>query len=117
MYQRGDIVSVPFPFTDLTQTKLRPALILSNEDVNSTGDVILAMITSVAKAEDMSLAVSNADVSIPLPKDSFVRYHKVVTMSESLILKTISKANADFVDKVADRVRLLIGDTPKLIAR
>lgn len=85
---------------------------MSNEDVNNTGDVILAMITSVAKAEVMSIEVNNTNVSIPLPKDNFVKCHKVVTMSQSLILKTISTANSDFVDKVADRIRLLIGDTP-----
>lgn len=112
MYQRGDIVSVPFPLTDLTQTKLRPALVISNQDVNNTGDVIIAMITSVAKAEAMSLPLDDTDVSMPLPKNSFVRCHKLVTISQTLILKTISIANAGFVDEVADRIRSLIGDTP-----
>jgi len=110
MYQRGDIVSVPFPFTDLSQTKLRPALVVSNEDVNNTGDVIIVMITSVAKAEVMSIPLSDADVSNPLLKNSYARCHKVVTISQSVILKTISTANSDFVDKVADRIRILIGE-------
>lgn len=109
MYQRGDIVSVYFPFTDLTQTKLRPALVVSNEDVNNTGDVMLVMITSVDKTDVMSIALNDTDVSPSLPKNSFVRCHKIVTMSQSLILKTISFANADFVDKVADKIRFLIG--------
>ena len=112
MYQRGDIVSVPFPFTDLSQTKLRPALIVSNDDVNNTTDVIVVMITSIQKAEVMSIAVSDNDVTVPLPKNSFIRCHKVATVSQTLILKTISIANVDFVDKVADKIRLLIGDIP-----
>jgi mRNA interferase MazF len=37
-YQRGDIVSVLFPFTDVSQTQKRPALILSNPVINQTGD-------------------------------------------------------------------------------
>ena len=110
MYQRGDIVSVPFPFTDLTQTKLRPALVVSNKEVNKTGDVILAMITSVEKTEVMSMAINSEDVTQPLPKDSFVRCHKLVTISQSLILKTISTAKPNFVENVADRIRLLIGE-------
>lgn len=112
MYQRGDIVSVPFPFTDLTQTKLRPALIVSNEDVNNTGDVIIVMITSIAKADVMSIPIADTDVSKPLLKNSYARCHKVVTISQSLIQKTISTTTPDFVDEVADRIRSLIGDTP-----
>lgn len=37
-YQQGDIVVVDFPFTDVSQTKRRPALVLSNQTVNQTGD-------------------------------------------------------------------------------
>jgi mRNA interferase MazF len=49
MFQRGDIVSVNFPFTDMHGEKLRPAIIISNEIVNQTGDVIIVMITSKFK--------------------------------------------------------------------
>jgi mRNA interferase MazF len=43
-----DVVVVPFPFTDSTQTKKRPALVLSHNTnfANKTGHSILAMITS-----------------------------------------------------------------------
>ena len=45
-HNRGDVVLVPFPFTDLRGQKVRPALILSNDGYNAaTRDVILAMIT------------------------------------------------------------------------
>ena len=47
MPDRGDVVLVPFPFTDLSDTKRRPALILSSGAYNeATGDVIIAQITS-----------------------------------------------------------------------
>ena len=44
MFKQGDIVSVNFPFTDIRITKKRPALIISNEKVNNTGDYLLAQI-------------------------------------------------------------------------
>lgn len=69
------------------------------------------MITSVSKTDDMSIPVSVDNVSIPLPKNSFVRCHKIVTISQSLIQKTISKAGVDFVDQVSDRIQSLIGTT------
>ena len=45
--KRGDIVLIKFPFTDLTSTKVRPALIISNENyITTQNDVILTLITS-----------------------------------------------------------------------
>lgn len=45
-FQKGDIVIVPVPFTDNLRHKLRPALVLSNDLVHKTGDVLIAQITS-----------------------------------------------------------------------
>jgi mRNA interferase MazF len=46
-FQRGDIVLVPFPFSDLSTTKVRPAIIVSSTLYHSTEpDLILAAITS-----------------------------------------------------------------------
>jgi mRNA interferase MazF len=44
---RGDVVLVPFPFTDLSDVKRRPALVVSTAEYNrATGDVVIAQITS-----------------------------------------------------------------------
>ena len=46
-YKRGDIVLVLFPFTDLTSSKRRPALVVSPDPFNDgMQDVVLAAITS-----------------------------------------------------------------------
>jgi mRNA interferase MazF len=47
-YRKGDIVLVPFPFTDLTAVKTRPAVVVSIEDYERmVGDLTVAMITSM----------------------------------------------------------------------
>ena len=53
-YKPGDILLVPFPFTDQTTTKQRPAVVLSSESYNGSRlDLILAPITSkIARTTD-----------------------------------------------------------------
>lgn len=46
MFERGKIILVPFPFTDLSSQKIRPAVIVSRASEGSP-DTIVAFITSV----------------------------------------------------------------------
>jgi mRNA interferase MazF len=46
-FQRGDVILVPFPFSDLSTTKVRPAVVVSSSTYhNSEPDLILAAVTS-----------------------------------------------------------------------
>ncbi len=50
-FQRGDVVLVPFPFSDLSTTKVRPAIIVSSALYHSTElDLLLAALTSKVAA-------------------------------------------------------------------
>lgn len=46
VYKRWEIILVPFPFTDLTSVKRRPALIVSPDNYNTGKDLIIAYLTS-----------------------------------------------------------------------
>ena len=46
-YKKGDVVLVPFPFTDLSKTKVRPAVVVSTPGYEqATGSIIIAMLTA-----------------------------------------------------------------------
>lgn len=45
-YKKWDIIIVPFPFTNLTTIKRRPALIVSPDEYNSNQDIDIAFLTS-----------------------------------------------------------------------
>ncbi|MDT7898697.1 MAG: type II toxin-antitoxin system PemK/MazF family toxin, partial [Armatimonadota bacterium] len=46
-FQRGDVVLIPFPFTDLSAKRVRPAIVVSvPEYEQNTGDIIVAQVTS-----------------------------------------------------------------------
>jgi mRNA interferase MazF len=104
MYQQGDIVSVYFPFTDGSTFKKRPALIISNENVNKTGDYLIAQITSKACNDGLSVDIEDADCTKPLPFKSYIRSHKLFTIHGQRILSKISAVNALLLQKLENKV-------------
>lgn len=79
----SDIVFVTFPFSDLSQTKLRPALVLANAQ---RGDWILCQITSQSYEDTQAIAINEADFQTGfLSKISYVRPHKIFTANEQLL--------------------------------
>ena len=57
-FVKGEVVVVPFPFSDLTQSKRRPALVITPLEGN---DVILCQITSKAIKDKYSIALEDND--------------------------------------------------------
>jgi mRNA interferase MazF len=92
-YKQGDVVLVPFPFTDLSGAKQRPAVVVSADWFNrSHADCVLAAITSQipdAIARDEMLLAAHDLQSAGLPKSSLVRCGKVVTIQQTLIRKRL----------------------------
>lgn len=92
-YKQGDVVLVPFPFTDLTATKQRPALVISNDNLNArNSDAVLLAITSQIPAtlqpeEFLIPAVDQRDCG--LPKSSLIKLTKVITLHQSLVVKRL----------------------------
>jgi mRNA interferase MazF len=86
-YKRGDIVLVPFPFTDLSSSKKRPALVVSPDWFNSSNqDLVLVAITSQIGDDPRSVLLDEADfVAGKLPKRSMVKLAKVFTIHSALI--------------------------------
>ncbi len=87
-YEAFDVVVVPFPFTDRSTTKRRPALVLSDAKAfnKQVGQSVLAMITS-ARHSDWPLDVKIEDLdSAGLPSASVVRM-KLFTLDDQLVIR------------------------------
>lgn len=88
----GAVVLVPFPFSDLSQAKLRPALVLANA---GQGDWILCQITSNPYADLQALRLVDADfTSGSLSRESFLRPGKLFTAHRSLIVRAVGQIKA-----------------------
>jgi mRNA interferase MazF len=89
MPERGDLLLIPFPFTDLSAAKRRPVLALTAAD--SYGDFIALPVTSRPQSEH-ALAMTAADVTGgTLPVASWIRTNRIVTLNASLVVKTVGR--------------------------
>ena len=93
LYKTGDVVLIPFPFTDLSNSKRRPAIILSSTQFNKTHkDVIIAAITSHlphSRAHEEYKLNMREQTLAGLPIPSVVKVSKIVTLDQSLVQKCL----------------------------
>lgn len=111
IYNAFDVVVVPFPFTDLSQTKRRPALVLSSATHfnNQVRQSLMAMITT-AKKSSWPLDAKILDLSeAGLKVLSFVRM-KCFTLDHRLILSKLGALSERDRQAVMASVRYLLSD-------
>jgi mRNA interferase MazF len=108
-YNKGEIVWVKFPFNDASTTKLRPALIISNNLINKTGDYLLMEVTTKLRRDNLSLLLNeNNFTGTPLLKQSELRLHKIFILNDSLIAGNITNVSSDFMRIVISKLIKLI---------
>ena len=91
MLDAGSLVVLPFPFSDLSSVKRRPVLLLTVPD--SLGDFLAMAVTSQAGHPE-SLALNQPDMRAgTLPKSSWIRTDKVVSLNRALVAKEIGQVS------------------------
>ncbi len=102
----GTVVIVPFPFSDLSQSKLRPAVIIA--DVGR-GDWLLCQITSKAYADSQAIKIDNTDFSDgSLKLISYVRPSKLFTAHNSLFTSKIGRLKQETTQNIIQAVIKLL---------
>jgi mRNA interferase MazF len=108
-YERGLIVLVPFPFTDLSQTKQRPAIIVSPSSF-SGDNVILCAVSSktsdLIKPWEIDLNMDDTREQ-RLPKPSVIKVDRLFTMHYNRIIRTLDKLRSQKSDEVTAKLREL----------
>ena len=83
-FVKGDVVVIPFPFTDLSGDKKRPAFVVADLPGD---DIIVCQITSKSKSDPFALPLDKHDfISGSLPVDSFIRPNKLFTADKNIVL-------------------------------
>ncbi len=99
-FVRGDVVVVPFPFSDLSLSKRRPALVLADL---AGDDLILCQITSQSVRDSYSLELLDSDFdSGSLRKPSNIRPNRLFTADRHIILYKTGSLKKEKIEGVID---------------
>jgi mRNA interferase MazF len=98
----GTVVLIPFPFSDLSRSKLRPAVVLAAADRD---DLILCQITSNPYSDSRAIELLVSDFRVgALQRTSYVRPGKLFTANSALILEEVGLLREPVRERVIDAV-------------
>lgn len=94
----GAVVLVRFPFSDLTNTKLRPAIVLADA---GRGDWVLCQITSQQYTDSSAIEITDSDMENgSLRKTSYARPGKLFTANSGIMTKNVGDLDDTKVSEV-----------------
>ena len=101
-FSPGDLIGIPFPYSDLKTEKRRPVLVMTHQD--RYGDFICAAVTSVFTPK-LAVAIDNASMSSgDLPRQSWIRCDKLFTLSSSIIVRHYGSLNHTAFNIVREKI-------------
>jgi len=101
-FVKGEIVVIPFPFSDLSNRKKRPAMVLSN----LTGDdIILCQITGT-RSDEYSISINNMDFEQGslVHNNNFIRANRIFTADKNIILYKVGKLKINKIDETINKL-------------
>ena len=106
-FVKGDVVTVPFPFSDLTGERVRPAFVVASL---LGDDVILCMITTQKRRDSYSIPLTAGDFSSGgLPCDSYVRPNRLFTADSNIISSRKGTLTETKIKEIIGKIIELIG--------
>ena len=99
---RGTVVLVRFPFSDLSASKRRPAIVLADA---GRGDHVLVQLTSKPYADDRAVEITPASFERgELGLTSYARPGKLFTANDTLIARDIGLLTSAACDELTEAV-------------
>lgn len=108
-FEQGDVIKVPFPYTDRPTRQSRPALVIASDGLERSHGLLWVMMITSAENRGWQGDVEVADIALAgLPAPSVVRTAKIATIEavDATRLGTVSRI---VLRKVIDRVRGQLG--------
>jgi len=93
---KGDVILIQFPFTDLSGSKFRPAVIL----INSQEDVTVCFITTQIKWQSENDITIQPSAENGLKKTSLIRLSKITTITKNLVIGRLGSLEQTYLDQL-----------------
>lgn len=105
-----DVVLIPFPFSDLSQNKFRPAIVMSNNRYNKKfQDFIAIPLTSNPNTRNHTVVVTNKEMETgSIPIDSVAKADKVFSLEQKTVTRTFGQIRQNVFDSVSMELIKLI---------
>ena len=101
MVSQRDIVLIPYPFSDLTQSKYRPAIVISNDTYNKKfNDFIAVPLTTNPKTRDHTIHVSSREMEAGSIRDSVAKVDKIFNLEQKLVVKVYGKLRRNVLEDI-----------------
>lgn len=102
MILQGEILLVPFPFSDQSGRKVRPVVVISNDTFNEwSEDVLVAGITSNISKDKYTLNLDNRDlIAGKLITKCCIKVENILKIDNELIVKKIGKIKREKMDEI-----------------
>lgn len=101
----GDIIVIPFPFTDLSNSRRRPALVLANLEGD---DIVICEITSIMRKDSYVVFLENKELeSGKLKTRSIIRPNRMLTIHKSKINYKFGKIRDSKLKEVLEKIKIV----------
>ena len=105
---KGDVVVLPFPYSDLSSSKKRPALIIA---ILEDDDIILCQITSRKRYDKYAIELKDSDFKQgKLSADSCIKPNRIFTADKSIILYKIGSVKEKKMDEVTESLIKILSE-------
>lgn len=105
-FVKGDVVVIPFPFSDLSQAKKRPAMVVTRLEGQ---DVILCQITSQDVQDQYAIPIEKNDFQEgSFKQTSNIRPNRLFTADSSIVLYKVGHLKNEKIQQIVDRIIVII---------
>jgi len=107
MYKKGAVILVPFPFTDLSGSKVRPAIIVSNREVGS--DIVVVFLTSKKAFKGKYLVSISPNKDNGLKAKSKIVCFKLATLDTKIVLGELGTVSTKEQKQIDTHLKKIFG--------